>query len=538
MLKKWAICLFALCIFAATSASATSYDLEAITEDVGAYLLETVPSPSVGSTGGEWAVIGLARSDLAVDESYFESYYETLVDYLTASDGVLSSNKYTEYSRVILALTAIGADPENVGGYNLLLPLGDYEKTIWQGINGAIWALIALDAGDYEIPENPEAQTQATREIYVSYLLDAQLVDGGWSLVSSDKNADADITAMVLQALANYRDDESVAEAIEQGLSCLSSLQEADGGFSSWGSGTAESVFQVILALNALEIDLNCTEFVRNNTTILDNAMSFYAENSGFMHNYENEISNQMSTEQGFYTLVDIVRRGNGDTGIFDMSDVETRSFGEDDLDFGLANKSEDITKLSVLYEDISFPDIVGLESQTAIENLASLGVITGSTDGNFYPENFVTRAEFSAMIIRALGLALGGETSFLDVLETQWFSPYVGAAFSYGIVSGLSETSFAPNATIALEEASVMLARAAKLCGLETDYSEGEMRSILSQFVDYMTVSDWAKESLAFAYDRGILDDSAIYIEGKTAVTRGELAQMLYALMTLGKLV
>ncbi len=77
------------------------------------------------------------------------------------------TKKYTEYSRVIIALTSIGKDPKNVGGYNLLLPLGDFEKTTWQGINGAIWALIALDCGQYDMPYNADAQIHATREMYV-----------------------------------------------------------------------------------------------------------------------------------------------------------------------------------------------------------------------------------------------------------------------------------------------------------------------------------------------------------------------------------
>ena len=67
-------------------------------------------------------------------------------------EGNLHDKKYTEYSRVIVALTAIGKNPADVAGYNLLTPLGDYEKTIWQGMNGPIWALIALDSGNYDMP--------------------------------------------------------------------------------------------------------------------------------------------------------------------------------------------------------------------------------------------------------------------------------------------------------------------------------------------------------------------------------------------------
>ncbi|MBQ1222200.1 MAG: hypothetical protein IIX78_06625, partial [Alistipes sp.] len=139
------------------SAQAFAFDIDSLTEDVGIYLYETVKEPIVGSIGGEWAVLGLARSDMDIPEEYFENYYRTVTKYVKDCDGVLHNKKYTEYSRVIVALTSIGKNPEDVAGYNLLVPLGDYEKTIWQGVNGAIWALIALDCGNYNIPENPKA---------------------------------------------------------------------------------------------------------------------------------------------------------------------------------------------------------------------------------------------------------------------------------------------------------------------------------------------------------------------------------------------
>ena len=114
-----------------------------VTQEAGKYIAETVKKPAVGSIGGEWAVIGLARSGYAVPQTYFEDYYNGVEEYVKNCQGVLHERKYTEYSRVILALTAIGRDPANVGGYNLLTPLGDYDATVWQGLNGPIWALIA-----------------------------------------------------------------------------------------------------------------------------------------------------------------------------------------------------------------------------------------------------------------------------------------------------------------------------------------------------------------------------------------------------------
>ena len=127
-------------------------------EETAQTVLTTVKAPKIGTIGGEWTVLGLARSGISVPQSYWEGYYAAVEKEVTARKGVLHEKKYTEYARVALALTAIGADPTNVGGYNLLAPLGDFDKTVWQGINGPIWALIALDAGQYEMPVNKEAE--------------------------------------------------------------------------------------------------------------------------------------------------------------------------------------------------------------------------------------------------------------------------------------------------------------------------------------------------------------------------------------------
>ena len=148
---------------AASAVSAT--ELDAAVNGTASYVYQTVDNPQIGSVGGEWAVIGLARSGYDVPERYYQDYYATAEKYVEACEGVLHTKKYTEYSRVTLALTAIGKNPTDVAGYNLLTPLGDYDKTIWQGINGPIWALIALDSGNYDMPQNPSAATQATREI-------------------------------------------------------------------------------------------------------------------------------------------------------------------------------------------------------------------------------------------------------------------------------------------------------------------------------------------------------------------------------------
>lgn len=302
----------------------TKVQFNEVVNNTSKYMYQTVTNPQVGSIGGEWAVIGLARGNYKVPESYYKRYYANVEAYVKERKGILHPKKYTEYSRLSLALTAIGKDPTNVAGYNLLTPLGDYEKTIWQGINGPIWALIALDSGQYEMPINKQAKTQATRELYVERILKCQLSDGGWSLLSSPNpkqnigvKADVDITAMALQALAKYQDQETVKRACQKALTCLSKQQNAQGGFVSWGSENAESCAQVIVALTELGIPVTDARFVKNGHTLMDNLMSFYNKNGSFKHTLLGTGVEQMSTEQALYAIVAVQRQLEEETSLY-----------------------------------------------------------------------------------------------------------------------------------------------------------------------------------------------------------------------------
>ena len=117
MKKLYSILLCFMLIFSSVGAFAESN--EEIITDTANYLYSSVKEPQIGSIGGEWAVIGLARSSADIPLEYFENYYRTAEKYIKDCGGVLHDKKYTEYSRVILALTAIGKNPADIAGYNL-----------------------------------------------------------------------------------------------------------------------------------------------------------------------------------------------------------------------------------------------------------------------------------------------------------------------------------------------------------------------------------------------------------------------------------
>ena len=320
--QKRGLCLLLLLLLLCgtclpAAAEVTDTQLRSAVQQSAVYMQKTVPNPQVGSIGGEWAVLGLARSDAAVPQSCWDNYYSNLENYVKEHNGVLHSRKYTEYSRVVLALTAIGKEPSNVAGYNLLTPLGDYDKTIQQGINGPIWALLALDSGNYAMPVNAAAKTQATRQMYVDEILSRQLDNGGWSLTAKGGagQASADVTGMVLQALANYQQQEKVKAAIDKALTCLSRMQQADGGF----GDNVESVAQVLVGLCALDIDGKDSRFVKEGHTVLDALLSYRQADGSFLHIRKGTGNNQMAAEQGLYAMVAAQRMVEGKSGLYDM---------------------------------------------------------------------------------------------------------------------------------------------------------------------------------------------------------------------------
>lgn len=288
-------------------------------EKTARYLQAQVPEPTCSAVGGDWLVFALARSGVKVPQKYFDTYYKNTEDYVASVDGILSRKKNTEYSRAVLALTAIGKDPQNVAGFDLLLPLGDFDETVSQGVNGAIFALLALDSKNYEIPANPAADTQATRELYVEEILRREIPTGGWALTGGEP--DADVTAMALQALAKYREDADVLAAVERGVTALADLQEPNGAYTSWGEENSESVSQVIVALTELGISPDDERFVKNGQTLEQVLLRFAQEDGSFRHIADGK-SDEMATEQALYALAAISRAQDGRTTLYDMTDT------------------------------------------------------------------------------------------------------------------------------------------------------------------------------------------------------------------------
>lgn len=301
-----ALCLALLLACAVLPApAAQGADVQPVLSAALAQQAAAVPSPGYGD---EWTVLGLARGGyFAVDSDYFAHYYADVASKaqeLTAAsgrDGALNAYKSTDNSRVILALSAIGRDATQVGGCDLTAPYADFSWVRNQGINGPVFALLALDSRNY-LPSS------AVRRQCVDAILAAELSGGGWAM--SGAAADPDVTAMVLQALAAYRGEAGRRGGpCRAGIDTLSAMQSSDGGFTSWGSANAESVAQVIVACTALGIDPDTdSRFVKDGGSAVDALLTFYDAGAAAFRHKASGGTDSLATEQAVYALVAVSR--------------------------------------------------------------------------------------------------------------------------------------------------------------------------------------------------------------------------------------
>lgn len=305
--------------------------------DTKKYIQNNVPAPVVASDRGEWAVLGLARAGVELSDAYIQAYYGKVVAYVQknmGADGVLldpeSHNPtVTDNERIILALTAIGKDPANVGGKNLLAALQNKDimqvtNTSDTDINGLVFGLLALNSGNY------------TQDSYwlVQAILTQQNEDGSWSSSADTKPVgDVDMTAMALQALAPYYNeggDTTVNAAVDKALQWLSAK------YKNTGYTSAESCAQVVVALSALQLNANSdSSFVKTvdgaPTSVLGDLLRYYlGEGQGFKHAASGMTADQKATEQALYAMAAYERYCRRTKALYDMTDaVCAHSFGD-----------------------------------------------------------------------------------------------------------------------------------------------------------------------------------------------------------------
>lgn len=297
------------------------------------YIKSAVAEPGVGSTYGEWAVFALKRGGYATGEDWDKLYLADLSAHLDKKNGILSP--YTDYSRIVLALTSMGYDATKFktekATYDLVSPLldkqtdGVHYMAEKQGNNGTAFALLALDSHNYL----DTAEGKATRARLIASLKANQKDSGEWP-ISGDLTS-IDVTAAAVYALAPYYLDSAKLTAlggsvtydqlkamVDKALAWLSTQQGTDGGF-----GSPEADGWVVIALSTLGRDAATDKaFVKAGGSVLDDLLRYYDENTGGFKHDITSIVNQMASEQAAYDLVAYDRFKNSKKALYDMSDV------------------------------------------------------------------------------------------------------------------------------------------------------------------------------------------------------------------------
>ncbi|OBZ12674.1 S-layer homology domain-containing protein [Bacillus sp. FJAT-26390] len=189
----------------------------------------------------------------------------------------------------------------------------------------------------------------------------------------------------------------------------------------------------------------------------------------------------------------------------------------------------------SVVKNVKTFSDVLGTYAQKPVETLASKFFISGFPDGKFRPNQKVTRAEFTAMISRALGALpeTAGNQTFKDVPKSSWYAGVVSTAVKAGLVSGYKDNTFRPDQQITRQEMVVMMYNAMKHAGYVNSMAASDKDQLLNSFVDRSSIAAWAKDATAIAIQEKIVNG----LEGNAfaplkSADRAQSATIVYRMM------
>ena len=286
------LAVLAACVMILSSCgggSASGDDLDSAIKSAAEYLVENVEVDSADTLGGGWIPFALKMSGTdTADDDYYEAYYDSIRALAKANQGVISEERVTANERVSINLKAIGKDPADVEGFDLMKQVDDYDAVKAQGLNAEIYALIAGKYCGYELKNE---------EQYLYDLIASQMPDGSFGMDTA--HPDADMTGMAVQALALYRDDDERAKgAVDRALEWLGQKQDDAGGY-----GSCESDAQVIIALGCVGYDIKGGgEDLPLDTEALYEDLMSYRTDKGFSHIQGDEVD-VLATEQALMAL-------------------------------------------------------------------------------------------------------------------------------------------------------------------------------------------------------------------------------------------
>ena len=324
-------------------------------EDI-AHGVQYLQGKSLEKYKDEWNIFSILRSGATIEQGKLDKYYESVVKQLNTSS---KNMRVTDLARVALALEAMGKNPTDVGGFNVLEAIYNHKDMMTDSSNCPIFGLLALDGRNYEIPKN----AKWSRKDLVEQILKFQKASGGFGLSLDNDTTGIDMTGMALQALAPYYDNSAYPEvkpAVDKALKHFKDNITINAGFLDMGSENSCTTAQVLTAVSALNIDPTVKEngFVQNGNNMISN-LHTYKKDAGFAWQATMQ-GQEMATQQVTYALVAYQRMAEGQTRLYDFTDVPEEKPSVDPEDEKAAKAVED--QINAIGEKIT------LESKKAIE--------------------------------------------------------------------------------------------------------------------------------------------------------------------------
>ena len=193
----------------------------------------------------------------------------------------------------------------------------------------------------------------------------------------------------------------------------------------------------------------------------------------------------------------------------------------------------------TVIWNPVTFKDVENHWAKEYVNNIGSRLIDEGVGNGYFAPDKDITRAEFAAMIAKALGLkASVSQDKFSDVKKTNKYYNYIYAAYEYGIITGYTNGKFGPDDLITRQDAMTMIARAMKIAGLSNTVAQDDVNKILKDFTDSADISSYAKQSAAACIKNGLFSGNKGKLTPSDNYTRAESATVIIRLLKQAKLI
>jgi len=382
-----------------------------------------------------WAIMAIAASGENPNGATWNNNSLSPLDFLRNCSE--SPQSTCDYARTLLALAAAkqgtvyhGEDLEEKivstqqsSGQFTVLPQEE------QGfINAHMWSIIALHAAQHEIPNKEKAR---------EWLLARQNADGGFGWCEG-LSSDADDTAVALQALVLLGEEPLSSPAIKKAEDYVKSCQEQDGGFHSGDlageKSNASTDAWVIQGLIGCEEEPQGERWSVNGKNAVSHLLSLQSETGSFNWMAGIGSSPVNCTASAIIALnaktfavsqgLPAQPAGNGTGGSF--TDLSSKHW--------------------------AYP---------AITELVQAQVISGYCDGTFQPDRTVTRAEYTQMLVKGLGLkesAIPAQSAFLDVPDDYWAYKPIHMAAARAYVFGMPGSIFEPERSISGAELAAMM--------------------------------------------------------------------------------